>query len=237
VTTVGVPLNCNLSQVQCTDFVETPLEHAAATSSFDVEKLDWIWREGIRRNRFILEQGGERVKTFIRKLVGVPCPCIPDDFHKQPLNDCLHCFGTGIVGGYEGPYDMLIAPDDAEHRIAQKDMGRTEEHAYEVWTGPSPLLSQRDFLVKINGERYSLGPVRFPSNRGMTLQQHFNIGSMDEQDIRYRVPVENPIKFAAIQFGPFGPELEADSSTTNKPNIPAERQLRGRSKAWEGAVY
>jgi hypothetical protein len=62
VTTVGVRLGCDLSKVQCGDLVETPLEHAAATSNAEIEKIDWIWKEGVRRNRFILEQGGERVK-------------------------------------------------------------------------------------------------------------------------------------------------------------------------------
>jgi hypothetical protein len=237
ITSVGVRVGCDLSKVQCQDLIETPLENATATSSMEVEKIDYIWREGVRRNRFILEQGGERVKVFIRKLVGVPCSCFPDDTHKQPLNDCLKCYGTGILGGFEGPYDVLIAPDDAERRIAQKDVGRTLEHAYEVWTGPSPILSQRDFLVKINGERYSVGPVRFPSNRGMVLQQHFNIGHLDEKDIRYKVPVGNPVKYSAVQFSPRGPESEADASITGKPNIPDERELRGRSKVWENTEY
>jgi hypothetical protein len=236
-TTVGVPLNCDLSQIRCEHLVETPLEEASATSSMEIEKLDWIWRESVRRNRFILEQGGERVKMFIRKNVGFPCPCVPYEHHKQPLNDCTKCFGTGFLGGYEGPYDMLIAPDDAERRISQKDTGRTLEHMYEVWTGPSPILSQRDFLVKINGERYSVGPVRFPSNRGMVLQQHFNIGHLDEKDIRYKVPVGNPIKFAAVQFAPRGPEQQASDDITEKPNIPDERELRGRSKVWENTSY
>lgn len=237
VTTVGVKLNCDLTRVGCEDLIETPIEHATATSSMEIEKIDYIWREATRRNRFILEQGGERVKVFIRKHVGIACPCTPDDYHKQPINDCLRCYGTGYLGGYEGPYDMLIAPDDAERKIAQRDTGRTLEHAYEVWTGPSPILSQRDFVVKINGERYSIGPVRFPTNRGMVLQQHFNIGHLDEKDIRYQVPVGNPVQFAAIEFAPSGPEREADASTTEKPGIPDERELRGRSKAWENITY
>ncbi len=236
-TTVGVRVGCDLSQVQSQDLVETPLENATATNSMEIEKLDYIWREGVRRNRFILEQGGERVKIFLRKHVGVPCPCAPDGYHKQPINDCLRCFGTGFYGGYEGPYDALIAPDDAERRIAQKETGRTLEHTYEVWTGPAPILSQRDFLIKLNGERYSIGAVRFPSNRGMVLQQHFNIGHLDEQDIRYRVPVGNPIRFSASQFAPSGPEREADASITDKANIPDEREQRGRSKVWENTTF
>jgi hypothetical protein len=237
VTTVGLPEGCDLSSVSSSDLVETPLEDATGTSNAEIEKLDYMWREAIRRNRWILEQGGERVKLFLQKTVGIPCPCIQDDYHKQPINDDPLCFGTGIVGGYEGPYDILIAPDDAERRIAQKDIGRTVEHAYEVWTGPVPLLSMRDFIVKLNGDRYSIGAVRMPSNRGMVLQQHFNIGHFDEKDIRYRVGVHNPVKFAAVEFKPSGPEQEAEAHVTDKPNIPEDRQLRGRTPAWENITY
>ncbi len=231
VTTVGIPTK------GAPDLVETPLERAAAVHSYEVEKLDYIWREAVRRNRWILEQGGERVKAFLRKNAGVLCPCIPDDYHQQPVNDCPVCFGTRFVGGYEGPYDVLLAPDDAERRITQKDIGRTVEHTYEVWTGPVPLFSQRDFLVKINGDRYSIGPVRFPTNRGVTLQQHYNINHLDEKDIRYRVPMGNPVKYVATQFAPSGPEQEAEATPTDKPNIPEERQLKGRSKVWENITY
>jgi hypothetical protein len=237
VTTVGVPLKCDLSRIRCEDLIETPIEHAVATNSMEIEKLDYIWREAVRRNRWILEQGGERVKLFIRKQVGIPCLCIQAEHYKQPQNDCYRCYSSGIIGGFEGPYDALIAPDDAERRISQKDTGRSVEHAYEVWTGPAPLLSQRDFLVKINGIRYSIGAVRFPTNRGMVLQQHFNIGHLDENDIRYQVPVGDPIKYPAVQFAPSGPEQEAEAKPTEKPNIPDERELRGRTKVWENIEY
>ena len=219
------------------ELVETPLEHAVATSSYEIEKLDYIWREAVRRNRWILEQGGERVKAFIRKSTGLRCLCLEDDYHKQPVNDCLTCFGTGFVGGYEGPYDILVAPDDAERRLAQKDIGRTVEHTYEVWTGPAPLLSQRDFLVKVNGDRYSIGAVRMPTNRGMILQQHFNIGHLDEKDIRYRVPMDDPMRSVAGRFVPSGPENEAEAKITDTQSVPAEKQLRGRTIAWENTQY
>lgn len=219
------------------ELVETPLEYAVKTSSFEIEKLDYIWREAIHRNRWILEQGGERVKVFLRKNVGMTCPCVEDDYHKQGQNDCRICFGVGIVGGYEGPFDMLVAPDDAERRIAQKDIGRTVEHTYEVWTGPAPLLSHRDFIVKINGERYSIGAVRMPTNRGMVLQQHFNIGHLDEKDIRYRVPMDNPLRAVAGTFVPSGPEEQAQSGPTDNPRVPEERQLRGNTLAWQNTEY
>jgi hypothetical protein len=235
-TTVGIPVNNSLTTVQCNDLMETPLEAATMTNSYELEKMDYMWREAVRRNRWILEQGGERVKVFLRKQVGVPCPCIPDDVHKQPINDDPLCYGTGFIGGYDGPYDIIIAPDDSEKTISQKDLGRTVTHTYETWTGPSPLLSQRDFIVKINGERYTIGGVRMPTNRGMLLQQHFNVGHFDEKDIRYRVPLDN-LRFPAVEFMPNGPEYEADNQITDKPEIPEDRQLRGRQPVWANIEY
>lgn len=236
VTAVGLSADCAWHGATSSDLLETPLEFAAATNTFEIEKLDYIWREAIRRNRWILEQGGERVRVFLRKVVGIPCPCVSQT-HKQPISDCLKCFGTGVVGGYEGPYELLIAPDDAETKISQRDIGRTTEHTYEVWTGPQPLLSHRDFLMKVNGDRYSIGPVRMPSNRGNLLQQHFSIGSFDDKDVRYKVPVGDPVKFVATQFAPRGPEYGAPDSITEKVGIGDERELRGRTLAWKNTTY
>jgi len=233
-TTVGVPMSKPIEQARPQDFVETPLDRAAFTSTAEIEKIDYIWREAVRRNQWILYQGGERVKVFIRKRSGVPCGCINRHASKQPQNDCVQCYSTGFLGGYDGPFDLIIAPDDAERRIAQKDTGRSVEHTYEVWTGPSPLLSQRDFLVKINGERYSIGPVRMPTNRGMVLQQHFNIGHLDEHEIRYQVPMDNAHGHMAIP--PIPPNYDP-AGRTDKPNIPNERQMRGRTAVWEDITY
>jgi len=236
VTTVGVPASKPLDKCQPQDLVETPLERAVATSNQEIEKLDWIWREAVRRNRWILDQGGERVKVFLRKHVGTPCPCSRDDY-GQGFNDCTLCFGTQILDGYEGPYDIVVAPDDAERRISQGSSGRTVEHTYEVWAGPTPLLSQRDLIVKINGDRYSIGPVRMPTNRGMILQQHFNIGRLDEKDIRYQVPIDNPRGFVVNQLNPVVPQQHFAAGKTEKCNIPDEREIRGRSVTWENITY
>ncbi len=237
VTTVGTLLSSDCGTPDPTALIETPLDQAAFTSSMEIEKVDWIWKEGVRRNRWILDQGGERVKVFVKKNTGVVCRCSFQATYQQPISDCLNCYGTGFLGGYEGPYDIVIAPDDAERKISQRDTGRTVEHMYEVWTGPSPLLSQRDFIVKINGDRYSIGPVRMPTNRGMVLQQHFNIGHLDEKDIRYRVPIDNPRRFQANSVQPHVPPLNSPAQVTSKPDIPDERELRGRTIAWENIVY
>lgn len=257
--------------------VETPLEWSPPKNVMEVEQPDYIWREAVARNRWVLEQGGERVKLFIKRQTGIACPCRRDEITGElahqpfdqaggpqlgqatplvptspsPQSQCESCFGTGYVQGYEGPIDMIIVPDDAERAVRQTPIGRRLEHSYEVWTGPSPMLSQRDFLVKQTGERYSIGPVRRPSNRGLPLQQHFQIAYIDEQDIRYRVPVTGITELPWPQTRtteertdcndapphPVGYDYQATTMATEKDNIPDGREQRGRTPVWANQNY
>jgi hypothetical protein len=236
--------------------IETPLGYSPPISPMESEQIDYIWREGIRRNRWILEQGGERVKVFIRRVNGVPCRCVWDDrlreYSQQPMNMCLSCYGTGWVGGYEGPYDIIIGPDDSERRVTQTPNGRRLEHTYEVWIGPTPMLSQRDFIVKQNGERYSVGPVRRTQVRGVTLQQAFSIAHLNTTDIRYRVPMgalerlpwpetryTNPELAPCIESDPYplGCDNPASPMATDHDSIPDNREVRGRTPVYMNLTY
>lgn len=217
--------------------IETPLERASESNRDEVEKLDWIWTEAIRRNKWILNQGGERVKLFIKKGVGLECLCTPDT-HRHPRATCLVCYGTGVIGGYDGPFDIVIAPDDGDRAITRQNRGLAGLHSYDSWTGPVPLVSQRDFVLKLNGDRYGLGPVRMPSNRGMQLQQFFSIARIEENDIRSRVPVPDPRFMRAPETRWTEPGKGASTPImTDDPGIPASRQLRGRTVSWENATY
>ena len=244
-------------------YIETPLDWCEPRSVIEVESLDYIWREAMRRNAWILQQGGERAKVFVRKTAGLHCACGLDErtleWSKQPSNRCLQCFGTGFLGGYEGPYEVIIVPDDGERKISQLLQGRRKEHTYEVWTSPSPLLTQRDFVVKQTNERYSIGAVRRPSHRGNLLQQHFTIGYLDEGDMRYRVPIDGTTDLAwpetrgqqtprTFSPRPVDQALEGaaqwpvgsdalNPSMTEKANIPDAREQRGRSRVWENTTY
>ncbi len=213
--------------------IETPLASAAQTNNFEIEKLDYIWKEAIRRQRWLLDQGAETVKLFIRRAVGPKCGC-NSDIHRQPKSDCLVCYATGIIGGYDGPYDIKIAPDDGPKKFNQTNRGRTMEHTYDTWMLPSPLVSQRDFIVKMNNDRYGIGAVRMPSNRSMQLQQFFPISHLDESDIRYQVPIPDPIYLIAPQTRYNVPgQSGATPMITDRENIPDEREIRGSTVTYE----
>lgn len=225
-TTVGKMVNTG-------EVVETPLDRASTCNNRQVEQLDYIWREAVRRNKWLLYQSGERVKVFIRKTVGHKCGCY-NETNKQPSSDCATCYGTGIVGGYEGPFDIIISPEDGERVVGQNNRGRTVAHPYDTWTGPSPLLSQRDFLVKLNGDRYGVGAVRMPTNRGMQLQQFFSASKLDSNDIRVTVPVLDTTLLISPQTRYIIPG-RGDSTPimTERHSIPDEREIRGNTVVYE----
>ena len=237
-----------------TQLVETPLNQCQPFTNIATETIDYIWREAVRRNSWILQQGGERAKAFIRKQSGIPCFHGMDprtvEYGAQPPNRCQTCYGTGFLGGYEGPYEIIIGPEDGERKITQTPNGRRMENVYEVWMGPSPLVTQRDFIVKQTNERYSIGGVRRPSNRGNVLQQHFQIGYFDEGDIRYSVPVFGvtdltwpqtrltydpavPYPVIGTQYNPVeeGPRAVFPMET-DRPATPDGTQQRGRTQTW-----
>lgn len=171
-----------------------------------------------------------------------------------------NCYGTGFLGGYEGPFSSIIAPDDAERRISQSPQGRRKEHTYEVFMGPTPVVTMRDFVVKQGNERYSIGAVRRPSNRGNLLQQHFNIAYFAESDIRYKVPIDGtsdlpypqtrysirnypslsvdgegltpPSTVQATEPYPVGPDAQTPMGTDKDGWAPGTEQ-RGRTPAFE----
>lgn len=223
-------------------FIETPLEEVKAETFFQMERIDWIWKEAIKRNAWILDQGGERAKAFIRKWFGVVCQDhITQYTRKQPLNDCKKCYGTGFVGGYEGPFDIIIAPPDRERNVELTDKGYRLNFAFDTWTGPSPLLSQRDFIVRQNNERYSVGPVTMAGQRGAYFQQSFELRYIDIKDIRYQVSISGgEVEIPKASPGREVPGLtDASPTITDKDGIPEKinEALRGRSVTYENIVF
>lgn len=242
-----------------TCFIETPLEWCEPHSKYEIETIDYVWKEAVRRNNWILEQGGERVKIFIKKTCGIPCYCTfaprAITSSKQPQNNCGICFGTGFIGGYTGPFEVIIAPDDAERSINQSELGRNLTHTFETWMGPSPMLTQRDFIVRQSNERYSISGVRKPTNRGNVLQQHFRVGYLDEGDIRYKVPIfgveelpwpqcrisgqefYHPLYYRRLDI-PYqvGPDARLPMAT-DKGNVPDAVEIRGRTAVFENWMY
>ncbi|MDO8640301.1 MAG: hypothetical protein Q7R33_02055 [Nitrosarchaeum sp.] len=168
------------------DNSETRLEWCPAVT-VEAEKIDYMYLEAIRRNSWLLDQTGERVLLFLRKTTGVKCECLKRDerTHNQPkVGPCKICWGTGFVGGYEGPVEIRIAPFKTDQKINMTDRGMKLLNVEDTWTTISPTISQRDFLVRRNSQLYAIGPISQPKIKGVGVQQHFSVESLDSTDIR-----------------------------------------------------
>lgn len=218
--------------------IETPLEEVSDRSAFDVEIIDYIWREAILRNRWLLEQAGERVKIFIRKWMGETCPSHEVNY-GQSYNDCKICLGTNIVGGWDGPYDVIIAPPESEKMVELADMGLHIRYDWVTWMGCWPLLNPRDVIVRQNNERYVVGPVTPQGSRGCIYQQHFSMSYIDQGDIRYQIPVTGGEDQVPSSYSAYREPKPTDASPdiNDKPEIPPERNLRGRTVVWENITW
>ena len=232
VTTVAVDPN------DPTNNIETPLDEVSDRSGFDMDMLDYIWKEAIRRNRWILEQGGEQVKLFIRKWMGEPCPS-KEHLYGQGHNNCLLCYGSNIIGGYDGPYDAVIAPPEADKQIELMDMGLHIRYEWASWMTDWPLIQTRDIIVRQNNERYSVGPVNPQGQRGVIFQQHFTMSLLDQGDIRYNIPIEGSEDDVPLSYDPYRELAPTDASPAinAKPEIPEERIIRGRSVVFENIMW
>lgn len=173
--------------------IETPLDQVASVSAQDIEKVDYIWAEAIRRNHWILEQGGERVKLLTRKWNGTPCPCTSSRYGTSKRSGvaggCKLCYGTSFIGGYEGPYDMLIAPPESERSVNLMDTGLHLTYDWQSWTGPHLFLNDRDVVVRQDNMRFYIARPTAPGSRGAVFQQHFNMSAIDTTDAVYQVPI------------------------------------------------
>ena len=216
------------------------------------EKIDWMYTEAVRRNNWLLDQTGERVLLFIRKVTGEKCRCYEKNerTHAQPkVGDCKICWGTGFVGGYEGPFEIRIAPLQTEQKIALTDRGMKLDNTQDTWTTISPKISQRDFIVRRENMIYGVGPVSAPEIKGLRVQQHFQIGHFDTTDIRYEfIESLNLFNYQTRKGlrGPFthysedqgiveGEITEKDRHRTNKS--PGFDNEKGRTLTFENTTF
>jgi len=232
VTTVAIDPTDNSKRI------ETPLDEVEWRSTADIEEIDFIWREAIKRNRWLLDQAGEHVKVFTRKWMGEKCPSY-EYSHGQSHQDCLDCLGTNYVGGYDGPFDIIIAPPEAEKSIELLDMGLHIRYDFETWTGPFPMLNERDVIVRQDNQRYIVGPVNYQGSRGAIYQQHFTISYVDEKDIRYQIGINGGQTSTPASTDAFREDLKSDASPVIpvKPTLPTERLIKGRTVTFENIMY
>jgi len=150
-----------------------------------------------------------------------------------------NCLGTGIVGGFSGPYDAIIAPPETEKMVELADMGLHIRYDWATWMTDYPLINPRDVIVRQNNERYIVGPVNPQGQRGVIMQQHFTMSYLDQGDIIYKIPITGGETSVPASYDPYRQTAptEASPAINDKPEIPKERIIRGKTVTWENIAY
>jgi len=170
---------------------ETPLEQAYLASYQDMEGLTYIWANIVTKQNFLLDQGGERAWVFIQRSAGEPCPEHDhqdvETYGDEKWRNCKTCFGTGFDGGFIGPFEVQLAPFDAEISYKHSNKGRVVSKNNESFLTNYPVVRQGDLIVRQNGERYMIGPVKRKEPNGILVQQNFTLHIVQPRDVLYRV--------------------------------------------------
>jgi len=193
----------------------------------EVDRMDYMQREMVRRNAWIFEEVGEPAYLMFRKTRGVSCGCKGTGL-GQPRTGCPICFEVGIVGGYYGPYDMLyIDPDTAATRELDEGGIKVTREA-RSYLGPTPIVQDGDLVIRRNGERLVVNGVTYKSPRGIILQQEFNVTLLNRGDTRYLIPVNTGLPTI---FNPIVVDNPFDGGAGNGEPIVDTRT--DKDKVWE----
>jgi len=109
-----------------------------------------------QREEVLLSLTGEPVVLIKRLWEGIQCSCVIKT-RETPEHRCSVCFGTGFVTGYEQYYNprrsdgrILVHFDPAVEDLIHMDAGLESEYKPNSWTLSTPIVKDRDFLIRFN---------------------------------------------------------------------------------------
>jgi len=198
-------------------------KESMVVNTMEVDKITWEYQEMVRRNQWIFEEVGEPAYLMFKKSRGKICGCATVGL-GQGRTACPICFGTGIVGGYYGPYDFIYIPPDSALSVELNEGGRKVTRDSRSYIGPTPIVQAGDLIIRRNGERLVIGNVVYKQPRGILLQQEFVTSLLDEGDTRYLIPINtglptiyNPVVRPDPNDGEAGPPPLAGNPSPNQP--------------------
>ena len=187
--------------------------------TMQVDNIDYMQKEMVRRNQWLFEQVGEPCYLMFRRTSGERCGCI--DGLGKARSACPACYETGIIGGYYGPLDILFIPPDQALVRTIDEGGQKVERRSRSYFSRTPIVQDGDLIIRKNGERLVISGVTYKMPRGVLLQQEFDVALLPTLDTRYLLPIYTPqvpvVYNPAYQVSP-GPGAQPVFSTSTMPH-------------------
>jgi hypothetical protein len=155
----------------------------------EVDAIDWVFEEMVRRNQYLFATTGEPAFIMFRMWRGEECGCVFGS--HQAKTGCPVCYETGFVGGYIGPYDFLfVPPDSAISRILDEGGIKTTRTSRSYMTR-TPIIQNGDLVIRANGDIMAISDVVYKMPRGVIVQQDFTVELLPPGDTRYLIRGKN----------------------------------------------
>lgn len=152
----------------------------------DLEALEMA-----RQERLILrEKDGRELLIFPRRTMGARCSCYDQTMKRKTRSNCLTCFDTTWVGGFESP--LKVWGQIATGPVAANESPVTElslESA--VFRLPNyPEILPGDIIVEAENKRWRVLENVGKSEKGRAVvRQTGQCRRVSEGDIEYRIPI------------------------------------------------
>jgi len=155
------------------------------------EESNWIdimLAEMLRRNYWMLNEDGEWVDLWRRKVSGERCPVCYDSIRGQASSsNCTFCYGTSFKGGYEKPQRIKIRRRSAARALMFEETGVRIEDKPAAWTLPGVMIKNKDVIVLDNNFRFFVTGITDSITRGIALHTDFNMQEIDQTLVEYKL--------------------------------------------------
>jgi len=155
----------------------------------DVSRYDYLILREIMRQELLRMRlmSGVRCAYWSEAVYGSPCPVCRHPVSGDSLReDCDACYGTGVLPGYYGPYDVWCSFTPEKRDTEQTDNGTVQLRSLVVRMIGYPYSKHGDIIVDLeSNKRYHIDGVE-------TLMEVRRIGAI-QQALANELPLSDPI--------------------------------------------
>jgi hypothetical protein len=173
-------------------------------SQFGPNSLEWYFLSIREKDKWLLNQSGERILLYKRRYEGQRCPLWDSVRGTSAQHSDKVCYGTGwiapdanltgpdIGGPYYGffqPIEIVVSllssgPED----LALTDYGQQRIFKPHSWTAHEPLITPGDVFQRRNGTKFIVTEVFLRRWKHYVLHQDLNLSEIERGSILYQMP-------------------------------------------------
>ena len=152
-------------------------------------KLDLTALEIARINFLKLKElAGRRIWILPVKVFGQHCKCYDPVMRRKVRSNCVTCYDTGWVGGYDSPvetYGLIIQPDDI---LTKTNFGDVQIKNGYVNLPNYPIVEDGFIIVDPDNNRWKImSPVKRVKKYGAVVRQEAPVQLITKDDICYSI--------------------------------------------------